>query len=72
MSKLQFNGSEQFNNQSLKPWILHNKEVGQYMATDKLTFVRMYAAGHEVPYYQPGNSLLMFQNWINRKTPSNQ
>ncbi|KAI9366561.1 prepro-carboxypeptidase Z [Pilaira anomala] len=72
MSKLQFNGSEQFNNQSLKPWVLHNEEVGQYMTTDKLTFVRVYEAGHEVPYYQPGNSLLMFQNWINKKIPSNQ
>lgn len=67
MSQLQFNGSEQYNNQSLKPWTLGGKEVGQYTATDKLTFIRVYEAGHEVPYYQPQTSLTMFRNWINKK-----
>ncbi|GAA5812253.1 hypothetical protein MFLAVUS_005703 [Mucor flavus] len=67
MSQLQFNGSEQYNNQSLKPWTLGGKEVGQYITTDKLTFIRVYEAGHEVPYYQPQTSLTMFRNWINRK-----
>ncbi|GAA5803990.1 hypothetical protein HPULCUR_009475 [Helicostylum pulchrum] len=67
MSQLQFNGSEQYNNQSLKPWTLRGKEVGQYITTDKLTFIRVYEAGHEVPYYQPQTSLTMFRNWINRK-----
>jgi carboxypeptidase C (cathepsin A) len=64
VSGLKFNGSVQFNNQTLQPWIYNNKEVGQIQSTDQLTFIRVYEAGHEVPYYQPENALAMFYQWI--------
>lgn len=67
MEQLRFNGSRQYNHQSLKPWVLRQKEVGQIKGTDQLTFIRIYDAGHEVPYYQPRNALAMFYLWINGK-----
>lgn len=40
MSKLKFNGSEEYNQLALKPWVFQKKEVGQIQGTDKLTFLR--------------------------------
>lgn len=65
MEQLQFNGSVHYGNQTLQPWISKEKEVGQMKSTDQLTFIRIYDAGHEVPYYQPENALTMFRTWIN-------
>ncbi|CEP10508.1 hypothetical protein [Parasitella parasitica] len=64
---LNFNGSSQFNNQTLRPWVVQSKEVGQFQSTSLLTFLRIYEAGHEVPYYQPKTALVMFDKWISKK-----
>ncbi|CAO3644140.1 unnamed protein product [Cunninghamella blakesleeana] len=63
--KLDFNGNIEYRQQSMKPWMMNDKEVGQVKYGGGLTFVRMYEAGHEVPYYQPEASLKMFNNHIN-------
>ncbi|KAI8370929.1 carboxypeptidase S1, partial [Blakeslea trispora] len=62
---LKFNGSKEFNAKNLDPWIIQGKEAGQIQRSDLLTFIRVYEAGHEVPYYQPLNALGMFYEWIN-------
>ncbi|KAI7895973.1 prepro-carboxypeptidase Z [Mucor mucedo] len=67
MEQLRFNGSSEYNKQSLKPWIYRGREVGQMKGTNRLTFIRVYNAGHEVPYYQPQNALAMFYTWIFKK-----
>ncbi|OAD77877.1 hypothetical protein PHYBLDRAFT_108723 [Phycomyces blakesleeanus NRRL 1555(-)] len=64
-SQLSFNGSSSYQALSLKPWTVNGKEVGQAQSGSKLSFVRIYGAGHEVPYYQPVASLGMFTTWIN-------
>ncbi|RCI01730.1 hypothetical protein CU098_002756, partial [Rhizopus stolonifer] len=69
---LKFNGSEQFSNDTLKPWIIQGKEAGQIQRSDLLTFIRVYEAGHEVPYYQPVNALGMFYEWITGQTFNDQ
>lgn len=67
MASLNFTGSAEYSNQTLKPWLFLKQEVGQIKSTDQLTFLRVYQAGHEVPYYQPKNALAMFYKWINKK-----
>ncbi|KAK4509551.1 uncharacterized protein ATC70_007904 [Mucor velutinosus] len=64
---LKFKGSVEFNSQTLRPWIFQSKEVGQVQNTSLMTFLRIYEAGHEVPYYQPRNALAMFAKWVSNK-----
>ncbi|KAJ2831824.1 hypothetical protein GGI24_001448 [Coemansia furcata] len=41
-----------------------NIEAGQFKSVDNLTFLRVYQAGHEVPYYQPQASLYMLSQFL--------
>ncbi|CAG8627740.1 11119_t:CDS:10 [Dentiscutata erythropus] len=56
-----------FNSATLRKFIVNNQPVGQVQSSNGLTFLKMNQAGHEVPYYQPQNSLQMFTRWINNK-----
>ncbi|KAI9301170.1 carboxypeptidase S1 [Cunninghamella echinulata] len=67
--QLKFEGSTQYQAATMKGWSLGGKEVGQVQQAtgSNLTFVRVYEAGHEVPWYQPEASLEMFANHVANK-----
>ncbi|KAJ2770242.1 hypothetical protein IWQ56_002241 [Coemansia nantahalensis] len=44
--------------------------AGRYVAADNLTFLRVFEAGHEVPYYQPEAALYMLAQFLAKKTLS--
>ncbi|KAJ2489687.1 hypothetical protein IWW47_005228 [Coemansia sp. RSA 2052] len=45
-------------------------DAGQYKSADNLIFLRIYQAGHEVPYYQPQASLFMLSQFLRNHTLS--
>lgn len=67
LSRLNFDGSERYNEAELRPWVVQGKEFGEVKSTDKLTFLRVHGAGHEVPLAAPEKAIKMFDNWINNK-----
>ncbi|CUM62480.1 uncharacterized protein PRCAT00000030001 [Priceomyces carsonii] len=63
---LEYGDHEQFEKTSLKPYITKNgKLAGEVKNYGIFSFVRIYDAGHMVPYDQPENSLDMVNRWIN-------
>lgn len=66
--ELEHKDAELFDAQVLRPWVYQGVELGQIQSIDNLAFIRVYEAGHEVPYYQPEAALLIFDYWVNKKT----
>ncbi|KAF2734505.1 putative carboxypeptidase S1 [Polyplosphaeria fusca] len=53
-------GNAAFASKALAPYKVNGKEGGQFKTEGNLSFLRVYAAGHEVPYYQPELALQVF------------
>ncbi|XP_070574652.1 lysosomal protective protein-like [Ptychodera flava] len=51
--------------QKRQQWIYNNQVAGFYHKFDRLTYVTVKGAGHMVPQWKPGQSLLMFENFLN-------
>lgn len=66
--ELDWRGKEHFNNQTDKVWKVRGEAVGEVRQGQGLTFLRLYNAGHMVPYDQPQFSLKMIDQWINDQT----
>jgi cathepsin A (carboxypeptidase C) len=65
---LDWKGKSCFNNAKMQPYkrLASGKEYGQYRTYGNLTFIRVYEAGHMVPYYQPEGALDMINRWISQ------
>lgn len=58
-------GYKEFEFQPLNKWITRNGKIaGEIKKLDKLTYIRVYNAGHMVPFDQPENSLDLVNRWI--------
>ncbi|CCK72559.1 carboxypeptidase C KNAG_0K01950 [Huiozyma naganishii CBS 8797] len=67
--QLEWRGSEKYQKLPLQPWI-HSEtgeEIGQIKSHEGLSFLRIYDAGHMVPYDQPESSLEMVNKWISHE-----
>lgn len=62
---LEWEFSQEFSYQKLQPWIsLAGEQAGEVKSYGNFTFLRVYDAGHMVPYDQPSNALDMVNRWI--------
>ncbi|KAK6198734.1 carboxypeptidase Y precursor [Scheffersomyces amazonensis] len=62
---LDYEDHESFESQALKPWYTaENKLAGEVKNYKKFTFLRVYDAGHMVPYDQPAAALDMVNRWV--------
>ncbi|KAF8473593.1 Alpha/Beta hydrolase protein [Kalaharituber pfeilii] len=64
---LEWSGHKDFSKEKLTPYMLRDKEVGQIKSSGNFTFLRLYQAGHMVPYNQPEPSLQMLNEWLEGK-----
>ncbi|KAK8063011.1 hypothetical protein PG997_015108 [Apiospora hydei] len=62
-----FDGSDEFNAKDLQPYTVNGKETGKYKTVKNFTYLQVYAAGHEVPYYQPETALQVFMQTMKKK-----
>lgn len=51
----------------LKTWKVNGENAGEAKSFGGLTFLRVYDAGHMVPYDQPENALAMVNTWLSGK-----
>ncbi|KAL1924333.1 uncharacterized protein VTP21DRAFT_7368 [Calcarisporiella thermophila] len=67
--RLDWEGHEEFKRAKDRKWYVNGRAAGEVRATNdnRFSFVRVYRAGHMVPYDQPKNSLSMFSRWIKNK-----
>ncbi|KAL9013022.1 MAG: hypothetical protein Q9173_002247 [Seirophora scorigena] len=56
-----YSGQSEFKNATLAPYHVGGKQAGTFKAVGKLSFARIFEAGHEVPYYQPKAALQIFK-----------
>ncbi|KAG2735733.1 hypothetical protein G9P44_001947 [Scheffersomyces stipitis] len=62
---LEYEHHEQFEAAPFKPWYtFEGKLAGEVKNYKKFTFLRVYDAGHMVPYDQPENALDMVNRWV--------
>jgi len=64
---LEWKFSEEYRLQNLKPWYggVNGTSAGEVKSFGNFTFLRIFDAGHMVPYNQPEASLNMVNSWIN-------
>ncbi|ODV81773.1 peptidase S10, serine carboxypeptidase [Suhomyces tanzawaensis NRRL Y-17324] len=62
--KLAYSAHEQFARESLLPWYVDEAVAGEVKNYGIFTFLRLYNAGHLVPYDKPKESLHMLNRWI--------
>jgi carboxypeptidase C (cathepsin A) len=47
-----YSGSSTFKSTALKPYTVNGTSYGLYKSVGNLSWLQVYAAGHEVPYYR--------------------
>ena len=56
-----FSGQQSFNSQPLVNYTVNGTVGGTFKTYDKLSFLRVFGAGHKVAYYQPQLALQAFE-----------
>lgn len=60
-------GGSDFANQQVQPYTVSGKQYGEFKTKNNLNWLRVYAAGHEVPAYQPEAALAAFTAIISKQ-----
>lgn len=62
--------SPAFVSAALKDYTVNGKKYGEYKNAGNLNWLRVYAAGHEVPAYQPQAALAAFTSIMSKQALS--
>ncbi|KAG0238983.1 hypothetical protein BGW41_007999 [Actinomortierella wolfii] len=64
---LPWSGQQDLQERKDKKWFANGHHAGDFRTSGPLTFLRVFGAGHMVPYDKPAESLAMFNTWIQGK-----
>ncbi|PYI01391.1 putative carboxypeptidase S1 [Aspergillus sclerotiicarbonarius CBS 121057] len=64
---VQFPGQREFHDAPLHPYTVDGVEMGMFKSVGNFSFLRVFEAGHEVPYYQPETALQAFAQIIRQE-----
>ncbi|KAK8075683.1 Carboxypeptidase s1 [Apiospora hydei] len=67
---VKYANSTQFGEAGMEDYKVAGVAKGQFKTAGNLSFMRVYEAGHEVPYYQPEASLQVFMQVMQGEVPS--
>ncbi|MCJ1475710.1 hypothetical protein MMC13_004373 [Lambiella insularis] len=65
-----YSGQSQFAAAPLASYTVSGKQTGTFKSVGNLSFMRVFGAGHEVPYYQPATALQVFTQTMQQKALS--
>lgn len=63
--QLNYTNAKEFRAAGYTPFVVDGVEYGEVREYGNFSFMRIYEAGHEVPYYQPVAALALFNRSIN-------
>ena len=66
--QVNYTHSAEFRAAGYQPFMVNGKEMGEVRQYGNFSFLRVYEAGHEVPFYQPEASLAFFNRTISNLT----
>ena len=64
---LQWPQSAAFASKALAPYTVAGQSKGQFKTVGNLSWLQVYAAGHEVPFYQPEAALQVFKQTMQKQ-----
>lgn len=64
LDALEWAGAPEWSAGKFESWLTEGSPAGEYKKAGNLTFVRVYDAGHMVPYDQPVHALDMVNRWL--------
>ncbi|KAJ2804834.1 hypothetical protein H4R20_002352 [Coemansia guatemalensis] len=64
---LEWSGKDMFSAAADKTWLVNGKPAGESRTYKNFSFVRVFEAGHMVPYNQPENALDLINRWLSNK-----
>ncbi|EEA21196.1 hypothetical protein EYB25_008653 [Talaromyces marneffei] len=62
-----FSGHAEFSAKNLAPYTVNGVEKGMFKNVNNFSFLKVYGAGHEVPFYQPETALQVFEQILQKK-----
>ena len=66
-NEIQYTHSQEFAETGYVPFVVDGTEYGEVRQYGNFSFLRVYEAGHEVPFYQPLASLEYFKRTLDNK-----
>ena len=67
---ISYSGHTAFAAAALAPYTVAGTQTGTFKSVANLSFLRVFAAGHEVPFYQPATALQVFRQTMGQKAIS--